>query len=369
MKRKVIFACGGSAGHINPALAAAGALRKLYNNTEILFVGTGRELERKLIAGADFKLEEVKSTGFTRSISPNGILRNLRAFKLNRAAARRCDELIRALKPDVVVGTGGYGCYYMLIAAAKRGVPSVLHASDAVPGLAARRLMKHITRVYTPFPESVAYYKGANDVRVSPTPVRGEFAAYTRSAARSELGIGNEERLVVSFFGSQGAEGLNTTVRQLIEINSEKKAFRHIHAVGGGEQRLNAFIMGLKQNEGTDVRLYIDDMPRVMAAADLIICRAGASTLAELACVGRASILIPSPYVPNDHQTKNAEAMEKSNAALMMKESETDAAKLFAQICLLLDGDRIPEMEREVSKFGSRDSADRFALELLSVIN
>ncbi|MDR0916252.1 MAG: undecaprenyldiphospho-muramoylpentapeptide beta-N-acetylglucosaminyltransferase [Oscillospiraceae bacterium] len=361
---RVLFACGGSAGHINPALATADALAAFAPRPVVAFIGSGRRMERKLIPEAGYELHDVPSRGLERGIKLRNIKHNFTATRLMLRATRRAGEIIDAFKPDIIVGTGGYVCYPVIRAADRRGIPCVIHESNAAPGLTTRLVSKLVKRVYTAFPDSAALYRHAKSVVVAPTPVRAAFTRVTRESARRELGIGADEKLVVSFFGSLGAARMNDAIRGVIERNARDRDFRHIHAVGGGDERYREFTFGLLTADNLDVRAYIDDMPRVMAAADLIICRAGASTLAELTCLGRASVLIPSPYVTGDHQTVNARAMETAGASVMLREADCNGETLYDTVKTLLSGGKIAEMEQAARKLGSRDAADRFALEL-----
>jgi UDP-N-acetylglucosamine--N-acetylmuramyl-(pentapeptide) pyrophosphoryl-undecaprenol N-acetylglucosamine transferase len=366
---RVLFACGGSAGHINPALATAGALRLVAAKPETLFVGTGRELEKKLVSAAGYALRSIPMNGLKRKLTPSGIRHNLKAAGLLMLAARRAGAVIDEFRPDIVVGTGGYICYPVLRAAAKRGIPCVLHESNAVPGLTTKLAAKYCARIYAAFPDFGKEFGYAEKVRVCPTPIMPGFASVTREKARRTLGFSDSERVVVSYFGSQGAGRMNEVVLDIVRRNAEERAFRHIHAFGGGEARLAEYKSRLPElPDYIDLRSYITDMPVVMAAADLVICRAGSSTLSELTALGAASVLIPSPYVPNDHQTKNALALEKSGAAVLLREKDATAdALLKLTQSLLGDAERLAAIGKAARASGSADSAERFALELMSL--
>jgi len=365
---RVIFACAGSAGHINPAIATADAFKMFSPEPEILFIGSDKRLEKELIPKAGYRLRNINAQGLIRSVKPDAIKNNVKAIKLILTATRRALEIIDEFNPDIVVGTGGYICYPVLKAAKKRKIMTAIHESNASPGLTTKLTSKIVDKLYVAFPESAQKYGAKVCVEVAPTPVRSSFKNISRDAARKQLGIADDEKLVVSFFGSLGAANLNDSIIDMIRRNASQKAFRHIHAVGGTEKRYAEFINGLPAADYIDVRRYIDNMPTVMAAADLVICRAGASTLAELALVGRASVLIPSPFVPNDHQTPNAKAMEAAGASLCLTEAECNGDRLYTVSGNLLSSGKIPHMEENAKKLGSPNAAGELAVKLFELV-
>ncbi|NLB29536.1 MAG: UDP-N-acetylglucosamine--N-acetylmuramyl-(pentapeptide) pyrophosphoryl-undecaprenol N-acetylglucosamine transferase, partial [Clostridiales bacterium] len=232
---KFMLVCGGSAGHINPAIATADALRKLLPGCEILFIGAGRSMEKKLVPQAGYELSNIDMLGLSRGFTPKKLKHNsVAAIKL-ATASRRAEKLIREYMPSVVIGTGGYICYPVLKAAAKAKVPTALHESNAVPGLTAKVLAPIVDKIFTSFEESAALYKDPSKVNVMATPVRANFMRYTRERARHDLAIGGDMPVVVSFWGSLGASGMNGYMADFIRRNIESESFRHIHAAGTPE--------------------------------------------------------------------------------------------------------------------------------------
>jgi UDP-N-acetylglucosamine--N-acetylmuramyl-(pentapeptide) pyrophosphoryl-undecaprenol N-acetylglucosamine transferase len=323
-------------------------------------------MENDLIPKAGYPLVNIKMTGLERGMSPKQIAHNISAVTQLAAADIKAAQLLKKRKPDAVIGTGGYICYPVLAQAAKLKIPTFLHDSNAVPGLTTKLLSDRVTRMLTAFPNLEQRYKRPDRVTFVGTPVRSGFGAYTRQSARRELGIPDGEKLVVSFFGSLGAARMNELARAMIERNERCHDFRHIHAFGGNDAAANT---ESQSSDWTDARAYINDMPRVMAAADLIICRAGGSTLAELSAIGRAAVLIPSPNVTNDHQTPNALAVSEAGGAVMLRESECTEDTLYDTVLSLLQSpSRIAEMERKQRELGAADAANTIAELIISAL-
>ena len=368
---KFMLVCGGSAGHINPAIATADALRKLLPGCAILFVGAGRAMEKKLVPQAGYELCNIEMLGLSRGFSPKKLKHNAEAAIKLATATRRAQKLIREFQPTVVIGTGGYICYPVLKAAAKAKIPTVLHESNAVPGLTTKLLTSVADKIFVSFEDSVKLYKDPENISVMATPVRASFMRYTRERARHDLALSEDTTLVVSFWGSLGASGMNEIMKNFIALNIKEKSFHHIHAVGtqdGAEALIKAVTDGGKLPEHVSIRAYIDDMPCVMAAADLVLCRAGGSTLAELSALGRAAVLIPSPYVTNDHQTPNAAAMVTNGGAIVVSETECNGGDLHKTVTeLLKDKTKLLEMEERQRALGASDAAARFAEEIAAL--
>ncbi len=264
-----------------------------------------------------------------------------------------------------MVGTGGYASYPVTRQAAKRGIPTAIHESNAVPGLTTRRLAKCVDRVMLGLPADVAQYPYPDRVVVTGTPVRPAFFAHTRREARAALGLDDDRPLVVSCWGSLGAAVMNRQMAEFIDLAARDGCpFRLIHS--SGERYYDDLMEALERRDlspavhnGLDVRSYIYDMPLAMAAADLMLCRAGASTIAELAALGKPAILVPSPNVTGDHQTKNAQAAAKDGGAIHLPEAECTPKKLYAIVTeLLADEPRRRAMGRSLSALVPPDAAD-----------
>jgi UDP-N-acetylglucosamine--N-acetylmuramyl-(pentapeptide) pyrophosphoryl-undecaprenol N-acetylglucosamine transferase len=371
---KFIFTCGGTAGHINPALAIASALREMMPDAEFLFIGTGRELEKRLIPMAGFNLECITVSGLERGFTPGMIAANIRAVGQLVRAFSQSGKILRTFQPDVVIGTGGYVCYPVLTKASKMKIPTVIHESNAIPGLTAKLVSGRVDRVLVAFQGTEHQYKKPDRVVFTGTPVRGSLASMTKSEARAKLGIGDRP-LVVSFWGSLGASKMNEIMADFIQLNTESCAFNHIHATGGGERGVQEMQKRLSERGITetpllDLRPYIDNMDQVMTAADIVLCRAGASTIAELTVKGKPAVIVPSPNVTNDHQKKNALCLKKAGAAEMIEEKDCTGAGLFnAVLKLLNDRDALQNMSTCSQNLGVSDATNRIINIIISLIH
>ena len=363
----VVFTCGGTGGHINPAIAIANIWRERHPDSNILFVCGDDPLEKKLVPQAGYKMVSVKALGFMRSKAWWAIKYNLNAIHYARKSVGECKKLFREFKPDVIIGTGGYACFPALMAGAMMKIPTCVHESNAMPGLTTRMLASSIDKVLVCFPESIQHYKKsvAHKIQVVGMPVRREFVYTKKEDARAELGL-DEKPLVISAFGSQGASEMNKFVAELFRLEKEAGfPFRHIHAAGAWSMR---FMPDLVKEKGIDLQVdkdiqlveYLYNMPTVMAASDILISRAGASTCNEIAAAGKPSILVPSPNVSDNHQEKNARALSDKGGAVLMLEKEATPEKMLHEIlALLADKERYANMRKVLQGISVPDSAER----------
>lgn len=369
---RILFTCGGTAGHINPALAVAGYIREKAPDTEVLFVGAKGKMEMELIPREGYAVEGITITNLQRSGGLEMIRHNVNTIRNLLKASGEAKRIIRAFKPDFVLGTGGYVCYPVVKAAAALGIPTAIHESNAVPGLTTKLLSGVVDRIMVGFEESRAYYKHPERVIVTGTPVRGDFLRYGKSQAKAELGLPVNKPLVVSVWGSLGATHMNEIMAELIERAVNKPIFSLIHSAGkrgyaGMMQKLDKDGCKDLAQQGFEVREYIYDMPRVMAAADLVICRAGASTLSELTLLGKPAILVPSPNVTNNHQEKNARVLEAAGGARVLLEGQFTQDNLLGEISdMLSDPEKLLEMSGQMKKLGVPDATDKIADVILS---
>lgn len=361
----VIFTCGGTGGHISPALAVANLVKERCPDANILFVGAENGMEQDLVPRAGFQLETVKISNFQRKLSMDGIIHNVKSLSYMVSSRKKADKIIREFQPDVIIGTGGYASYPMLKQGAKRGIPTAVHESNAVPGLTTRLVMDHVDRVMVSFEESKGSYKNPDKVRVVGMPVRSEFLYTKKQEARHSLGL-DDRPVVVSFWGSLGARDMNHMIARYMALNVEAGLpFQHIHAVGSlGWEWMPDYVkeqgVDLEQISAIDMREFIYDMPTVMAAADLVICRAGAATISEVAAAGKPAIFVPSPNVVDNHQEKNARILENRGGAVVLRETECSGDVLYEETKKLLsDPQRLTEMGRAVQNMAVPDSAER----------
>lgn len=371
--KRVVFTCGGTAGHINPAIALAQLMREKDPETAVLFVGAERGLEKELVPKAGYDFRTVHISSFHRSFKPKEIRHNLVSVCNLLRAPREARAILRDFRPDAVIGTGGYASYPMVKAAARAGVPTVVHESNMVPGLTTEMLEPFADRILVGFESCRRHYKHPEKVMVTGTPVRGDFFDLTKAEARRKLGLDDGRPLIVSFWGSLGASGMNRQMADFLALEAKKEPFHHIHGAGETGYPLLLSLLKergveLKDHPALDVREYIYDMAAVMRAADLVICRAGASTISELTALGVPALMVPSPYVTNNHQEKNARALEEAGGAAVLLEKDSTGQALFQAACGILHDDaRRTGMERAMAALGIRDAAERIYQTVLEV--
>ena len=370
---KFLLTCGGTAGHINPALGVAERLRELMPDSEFMFVGAEGRMECDLVPREGFPIKTVKITNIRRGLSLEMIKHNIATAKNVLAATKQAKQIIKEFQPDVAVGTGGYVCYPVLKAAAAMGIPTAVHESNAVPGLTTKMLSGVVDSIMVGFEESRSQYRYPERVTVTGTPVREEFRSGSKSAARAELGIPDDVSLVVSVWGSLGSDYMNEIMVSFIERACHKPSMNIIHSAGtrGYKHMLDRLKEeGAEEfsSKGIDVREYIYDMGLVMRAADIVMCRAGASTLSELAAMGKPAILVPSPNVTNNHQEKNARVLENAGAAKVFLEGRFTADSLIGTVSdLLEDKALLDEMSRNMRALSVDDPTERITEIILSL--
>ena len=362
----VIFTCGGTGGHINPAIAVANILKERRPDTKNLFIGAQGHMEEKLVPAAGFELVTLPGSGLSRKLNLAGIKKNVNAIKCVLSAVGKCKKIIRDFGADVVVGTGGYASFPALLAASQLKVPTVVHEANAVPGLTTKLAAGVATKVLVCFEESKQYYKHPEQVEVVGMPVRQEFLFCNKAEARKELGIDDGKPVLVSAFGSQGAKVMNETMADMMPLEQRDGfPFHHIHATGsfGKEwmpRRVKDNGVDYENEPMLDIREYIYNMPTVMAAADVMIGRAGSATCNEIAAAGVPCILIPSPNVTNNHQEKNARVLEEAGGAVVVLEKDCSPEKMYELVTQLLDdGNRRKEMTGALHSLVKSDSAQR----------
>ena len=368
----ILFTCGGTAGHINPAIALARLFQLHHPGCNILFAGAYNGMERDLVPKEGYQLRTVYVNTIHRAFRWKDIKHNLITVVTMPRSRRQAAEIIRDFQPDLVVGTGGYASYPVVKEAARRGIPTAIHESNAVPGLTTKLLAKAADRVMVGFEDSRQHYPHPDRVVVTGTPVRRDFFDHTRKEARQALGFTDDRPVVLSYWGSLGAEVMNRYMADFLQAEAEEGCpFHHIHGAGRNYAWLTGELKsrGVDLGEGAEVREYIYDMPLVMAAADLVVCRAGASTISELTAIAKPCILVPSPNVTNNHQEKNARVLEQHGAAVVLLEPECDGRSLYAQVKeLLSDRERLSQMARNLSALSVTDAAEEIYQTLLALL-
>lgn len=372
---RVLMTGGGTGGHVNPALAIANTIRQNDPNAVIAYVGTERGIENKLVPKAGYPIYHVEVRGIKRSLSPS----NIKAAYLALTSPIKAKKIIREFKPDLVVGTGGYVSWPVVKAASSMGIPTALHESNAIAGVAVKMLQKYVDRIYLNFEKTGETLTcDRSKLMQVGNPVMGGFTSMSREEARKKLGIPDKYKyIILSYAGSMGAEKVNDAILCLMrDFTAHHPEVYHIHATGSIELELctSQFKqMGLDKYENIELCEYIFDMPVKMAAADITINRAGAMTISELAITGKPAVFIPSPNVAENHQYKNAKVLYDANAAALFEERElADGAKpLIAEVERLLgeNGAAVrAEMSEKIRQFAVPDSNKRIYNDLCELV-
>lgn len=356
---RVLMTGGGTGGHINPAVAIANTIKKNHPQAEIAFVGTKRGKEKELVPKEGYPLYFVDVQGIRRSLSP----KNIKALYLALVSPLRAKKLLEQYRPDFVVGTGGYACWPVMKAASKLGIPTAVHESNALAGLAIRKLQDGMDRIFINFPQTEEQIKKQNRHKVMHVgnPLREGFGGLSYENARKKLGLRDGEQMVLSFGGSLGAERINEAMLDLMgEYAPKHPEIRIVHACGTvkyGPIYEEFCRRGLDALPNVMLTPYIYDMPTQMAAADVVICRAGAMTISELALMKKACVMIPSPNVTDNHQYKNAKALADGGAAVLLEEKDMLSGRLTQEVsALLTDGVARHSMEEAIASFARTDA-------------
>lgn len=365
---KILFAGGGTAGHINPALAVAGYIKERHPDAEISYIGTAEKLEAKLVPEKGYDFHTIDVAGFQRKITPENILKNISAVKKAFTSSIRSKELLREINPDIVVGTGGYVSGPVLKQAQKMGFKTAIHEQNAFPGVTTKMLAADADAVMLAMPEAKRHLKLKKEPIITGNPIRQELLKMSREEARGILGLDNRP-LILSFGGSLGAMRVNESVCELIKWHNNTEKFYHIHATG--KSGYEDFISALGEEKLSDmitIKEYISDMDICMAAADLVICRAGAITLGEIAACGKPAVLIPSPYVAENHQFHNAMTLKRSGAAEIIEEKDLSGEKLIEVVSGLIENKpKLEKMSKAATKSAIIDANERIYKTLMQL--
>ncbi len=342
---KILIAAGGTGGHVNPALAVAGEIKRKYPDAEICFVGTADRIEAKIVPDAGFPLKTIEISGFRRSFSPDAIKANIKTVSRLLKSSGAVKKIIEEFKPDVAVGFGGYVSGPVIRMAAKMGIPTAIHEQNAYPGVTNKALSEKVDAVMLTAKEAEKHLKCKNDPIITGLPVRGELLTADGEMSRAELGF-DERPIVLSMGGSLGARAVNEAI---IDAVADGRADKYNYIIATGQYGL--WVPDKMREKGVDpeikdniqVRVYINDMDRCLSAADLVICRAGASSLSEFQALGKASILVPSPNVTENHQFHNAMALVNKNAAVIIEEKDLNGEVLGKEMDRLLSDKKLLE--------------------------
>lgn len=361
--QRILIAAGGTGGHINPALSVAGFIRSQNPSAEILFVGTADKMEAKLVPQAGYPIKMIDISGFRRDLSIDGIMHNIKTVSRLLRSSGQAKKIIEEFKPELAVGFGGYVSGPVIRMAAKLGVPTAVHEQNAYPGVTNKALAKQVDRVMLTSMAAEKYLEPKNPCVFTGLPVRAEFFEADKTLSRFELGQ-DDRPLILSSGGSLGAEPINRAVVEMIAVKAPAGDCCFIHATGHSglwvTDELKKRGVDPDKLENVTIREYIDDMSRCMSACDIFINRAGASTLSEIQALGKPSVLIPSPYVAENHQYHNAMTLVEKGAAVVIEEKDLSGERLTEEInALLADPARLASMGRNAGEMSVSDAAKR----------
>lgn len=365
---KIVYAGGGTGGHINPALSVADYVKEKNPDAKALFIGTEKGLEKKLVPSAGYDIEYIEISGFDRKRLWRNVSVLIKLFKANK----KCIEILKKFKPDAVVCTGGYVSGPVAMAAHKLKIPALIHEQNVYPGLTVKGAEKYVEYVAVSFEETVNQMSIPAKSVVTGNPVRVEILKADKEKARQKLNL-DEKPFVLVFGGSLGAGKINENMIGVIKKLAETKKFRLLF--GTGDRNYSDVCEAIKKegislNSEIEVVPYINNMAEVMAAADLVVSRSGAITVSEIAALGKASILIPSPNVVRNHQEQNAREFEKNNAAALILESELSSDVLYNKIEeLISDKNKLDKIGENVKKLGKPDALSKLYELILKMTN
>ncbi len=352
---RVLLTGGGTAGHINPAVAIAKYIKEKEPESEFLFVGTQRGLEKTLVPKEGFDIKFVEVSGLKRKLT----LENIKVFTQFITSRIEAGKIIDEFKPDIVIGTGGYACVPAIEAAYKRKIPTIIHEQNVFPGLAIKMLSKKASVTAISFPETEKLIT-ASACALTGNPLRPNlFDDVDTFKVRNEYGF-DSKPIVLFFGGSLGAERMNDALVDMIKAGFE--GFNLVAATGerhyeGIMARLEEAAVDVKSMKNLALLPYIYNMNEVLGTADMAVCRAGAITISELNALGKAAVLVPSPYVAHNHQEQNARYLEENGAAEVLLEGELNGESLKAAICRILkDRESLLKMRDNSYRMGQRDA-------------
>ena len=354
---RLCIAGGGTGGHVFPALATAAAVRARAPQAALLFVGTAAGLEARLVPAAGYPFETIRVRGLTGKALGERIM----ALVVLPGAVAQSRRLLARFGPDVVLGVGGYVAGPVLVAAALRGVPTVLHEQNAIPGLTNRLLCRMATAVAVSL-EAARVHLPTRRLTVTGNPVRADLFEHARDRSREAFGLAPDRTTLLVFGGSQGARRLNEAMRGVAGALTEcRTRIQFLHATGERDREAVAAAYAAAGIRAV-VLPFIEAMGAAYAAADLVICRAGATTVAELAALGKPAILVPFPHAAGDHQRHNAAALAAGGGAVLVLEQDLTSAGLADRIReLVQDPVRLGRMARCAAAAGRPDAAERLA--------
>ncbi len=361
---KVLLAGGGTAGHINPAIAIAGYIKAMEPDSEFLFIGNRDGMEQRLVKQAGFPIKSVVISGFYRGFKPSDIVHNIKTVYYSFASRGAAKKIIREFDPDICIGTGGYVSGPVIMAACDLGYKAVVHEQNAYPGVTNKMLASRVSRVMLANADAQPRFTDKAKFVLTGNPIRPAILASKHPDAVKRLGLDGSKPVILSFGGSLGADCINRSVAELLARSAKDKRYYHIHAYGQNAKWMPDLLkekgVDLDKCDNLDVRQYIDNMEDCLAACDLVIARAGAITLSEIQAKGRPAVLIPSPFVAENHQYHNAMSMVRQKAAMCIEEKDLTGEKLIETVdSMMADPSVLAEYRRNAQSMAITDANER----------
>jgi len=369
---RVVLTGGGTGGHIYPGISIARYIIQKNPGTEILFIGTKKGLEIELVPKAGFKLKTIVVRGFPRG---KFSMQLITAFKEVITAIWQARRILLEFSPTVVIGTGGYVCGPVVLCASLMGIPTIIHEQNVIPGITNRILSRFVKKIAVSFDESLKYFPDRRKVIVTGNPLRPEVFQTSRDEGFKVLGLDPEKKLILAFGGSRGARVINQAMIEVIKLNMQNPKIQIILITGNDQYKnvieaLTASGIDIKKCGNIIIKSYFYNMHYALAAADLIISRAGAMTVSEITALGKPAVLIPLKIAANNHQKHNALALKKYGAAEIICEDDLSGYILYNKITSLLgDEERLKRMAENSKKLGKRDSLEKIYAVIKSVTN
>ena len=370
---RAIIAAAGTGGHINPGIAIANKIKEKETNSEIIFIGTGRGLEKDLVPRAGYDLKTIDAYGIERKIT----IQNLKNLYATYKSINKAKEILKEFKPDVLIGTGGYICVPTVLAAKKLGIPVVLHESNAFPGIAVKLFKKKADKILVGFKDAKERLDNRENVVVTGNPIKIKeinFSKDEKNKIIKEAGINNNKQIVLVFGGSQGAKSINQSLIEII-VNKKNKDYQIMWAAGPEQykeikDKLEEINIDINNIENVKIVPYIYNMEEIMNIADLVVCRSGAMTITEISVVGKPAIFIPFPYATENHQEYNARVLEGVGAAKIILNKDLNSEILGNTINEIVNDKSIIEtMSKNANKVAMQNVEENIYNEIKKVIN
>lgn len=360
---KIIISAGGTGGHIYPAIGIINKFKQKEEILDVIYIGTHNRMEKDIIPALGIKYEAIEIYGFSKT----KILRDIKDIFLIKKAYNKCKKIMEEFKPDVVIGVGGYVTMPVIMAAKALNIPTVIHEQNSIPGKTNKVLSKNIDLACTSYENSNEYFKNAKKVVYTGNPC-GENALTTAKISKESLGFKNNKKLLLMVAGSLGSETINNYFTKFLSLVNEDDNFEVLYITG--KSHYDSFVSGKSFSSSVKVIPFLDNLSGLFSDVDLIISRAGAGTISEILAMEIPSILIPSPFVANNHQYYNALDLKNKNVSILVEEKDLNAESLYAKVQNLLadNNEEYLKMKRKLSKLDMKNAAEAIYVSIKEIL-